>query len=303
MQKKYVMTGALIAAVALGGIFYTAADFMPEKKVNMKVLTPARAKAPSSEKEASIAARVNGEVITIDEIRQGYMDNPQIAAQVPFDDFYEKALDVFVNGKLLYQAAQKAKVESLPAYKEELKTAKEDIARKVYLESRVDEIVTPEAVEKFYQDEYVAKFVSQKEMKAKHILVKDEKTAKEVIAKLSKNGDFDKLAEEYTKDKTVDLGYFTEDLMVPEFVKAAKALKPGEYTKTPVKTQFGYHVILLEDVRDSAPLPVEDLAPQIKNILGQQAVEQVFENLYENGKVEKFDLNGNLLPKEVEKAK
>ena len=139
-------------------------------------------------------------------------------------------------------------------------------------------------------------------MKAKHILVKDEKTAKEVIAKLDKKGDFDKLAKEYTKDKTVDLGYFTEDLMVPEFVKAAKALKPGEYTKTPVKTQFGYHVILLEDVRDSSPLPVEDLAPQIKNILGQQAVEQVFESLYENGKVEKFDLNGNLI-KEVETAK
>ncbi|MBR2299396.1 MAG: peptidyl-prolyl cis-trans isomerase [Alphaproteobacteria bacterium] len=273
MQKKYIL-GATTAAVVVIGV---AAFFAC--KVN-------------AQKNEGVAARVNGEVITVEEIRKGYADNPQIAAQVPFNEFYEKAVDVFVNGKLLYQAATKANIQDTPQYKEELKTASEDLARKVYLEKTVEEKVSPAAVEKFYQDEYVSKFESKKEMGAKHILLDNEKTAKEVIEKLAKGGDFDKLAKEYTKDKTVDLGYFTEDLMVPEFTKAASSLKVGEYTKQPVKTQFGYHVIKLTDIRDSKPLPLADLEPQIKNILSQQVVAETFDSLHKESKIEKFDLNG-----------
>lgn len=278
MKKKYVWGASaivLIAAIATG--------------ISFKVC---------AEKNVGVAARVNGEIISVDEIRKGYADNPQIAEQVPFDEFYAKAVDVYVNGKLLYQAAQKANIEETPQYKEELETAKEDLARKVYLERAVEAKVTNEAVQKFYDDEYVAKFQSKKEMSAKHILLDDEKTAKEVIAKLNKGGDFDKLAKEYTKDKTVELGYFTEDLMVPEFTKAASELKKGEYTKTPVKTPFGYHIVLLEDVRDSSPLPLKDLEPQIKSLLSQEAVASVFDGLYKEGKIEKFDLNGKPVQEE-----
>ena len=299
MQKKYVLTGAaLVAAAVLGAIFYIDA-WTPEVKTSaLKIKAPMHRPALQNPENKGVAARVNGEVITIEEIRKGYLENPQIAEQVPFDEFYLKAVDFFVNGKILYQAAEKADVEALPQYQQELKTAKEDLARKVYVDMQVDKKVTDEAVEKFYQDEYVHKFVSKKEMGAKHILLDNEKTAKEVIEKLNKKGDFDKLAKEYTKDKTVDLGYFTEDMMVPEFVAAAKKLKKGEYTKQPVKTQFGYHIILLEDIRDAKPLPLKDLEPQIRNILSQQAVAETFDELYQNAKVEKFDLNGNKLPDE-----
>ncbi|MBR1915013.1 MAG: peptidyl-prolyl cis-trans isomerase [Alphaproteobacteria bacterium] len=302
MQKKYVLTGvAVVAAAVLGAIYYMDSGVPSVKTSTLKLKAsmpkPALQKVVNPENKG-VAARVNGEIISIEEIRKGYMDNPQIAEQVPFDEFYQKAVDVFVNGKLLYQAATKANVESLPEYQEQLKTAKEDLARKVYIEKQVDEKVTDDAVAKFYQDEYVAKFVSKKEMGAKHILVDNEKTAKEVIEKLNKKGDFDKLAKEYTKDKTVELGYFTEDLMVPEFVAAAKKLKKGEYTKQPVKTQFGYHIILLEDIRDAKPLPLKDLEPQIRNILSQQAIAQTFDDLYAQGSVEKFDLNGNKMPDE-----
>jgi len=280
MQKKYVLGG--VSAVIVLALGATAAF-----KVN-------------AQKNVGVAARVNGEVISIEEIKKGYEDNPQIASQVPFNEFYGKALDIFVNGKLLYQAAQKANVEESSEYKEQLKTAQEDLARKVFLEKTVEEKVTPAVVQKFYEDEYVKKFESKKEMQAKHILVENEKTAKEVIAKLDSGEDFDQIAKEYTKDKTVDLGYFTEDLMVPEFTKASLQLKVGEYTKQPVKTQFGYHIILLTDIRDSSPLPLADLEPQIKNILGQQVIAETFDNLYKEGNVEKFDLNGNKIPETKE---
>ncbi len=293
MKKKYILA-ASVAAVALVAVVAATSTGTYKLRAPFAI---ARRPLPAAN---TIAAKVNGEVITVDEIRKGYVDNPQIAEQVPFDEFYAKAVDVFVNGKLLYQAAVKADVQSLPAYKTELNIASEDIARKVYLEKTINEQITPAMIEKFYQDEYIAKFVSKKEMGAKHILLDNEKTAKEVIEKLNKGENFDKLAEKYTKDKTVELGYFTEDLMVPEFVKAAKQLKKGQYTKTPVKTQFGYHIILLEDVRDSKPLPLEELEPQIKNILTQKVVAETFDNLYKTSNIEKFDLNGNKID---EKAK
>ena len=297
MQKKLFWTGAVILAVAvLGTTYYMDTPTKPLKS-NLRLHSPmsqvtSDKAQPVEVKDDAVAARVNGEVITIADIRKGYIDNPQIAEQVPFDEFYEKALDVFVNGKLLYQAAEKENVEALDAYQSQLQTAKEDLARKVYLDKQVEDKVTDAAVAKFYQDEYVAKFVSKKEMSAKHILVDNEKTANEVIAKLNKKGNFDKIAKDYTKDKTVELGWFTEDLMVPEFVDATKALKKGEYTKKPVKTQFGYHIILLLDTRDAKPLPLKDLEPQIRSILSQQVVAETFENLYKNSSIEKFDLSG-----------
>lgn len=273
MQKKYIIgTAAAVVIVAL---------------------VVAGAVKVNAQKNVGVAARVNGEVISIEEIKKGYDANPEIASQVPFEEFYQKAVDIFVNGKLLYQAATKANVMDSSAYKEQLQTAKEDLARKIYLEQTIEAKVTPEAIQKFYDEEYAKKFESKKEMSAKHILLNDEKTAKEVIKKLNNGEDFDKLAKEYTKDKTVELGYFTEDLMVPEFTKAASALEKGAYTKEPVKTQFGWHIILLEDVRDSAPIPLNELAPQIKNILSQNIVAETFDTLIKESSIEKYDLKGN----------
>lgn len=240
------------------------------------------------------AAKVNGEIITVEEIRKGYEANPQIAAQVPFDQFYAKAVDIFVKGKLVSQAAEKADIENSAEFKEQLNAIKEDLARKVYLEKQVAEKVTPEAVQNIYDNTYLKDFKSQKEAKAKHILVADEATAKEVIKKLDNKEDFDKLAEKYSKDRP-DLGYFTEKMMVPEFAKAAFAMKKGSYSKEPVKTQFGYHVILLEDFRDSSPLPLKAVEPQIRQILTQQAIAETMASLYDSGKVKQYNLDGKVM--------
>ena len=245
-------------------------------------------KADAADK--GIAAKINGEVVYINDLKQSYADHPQIKDRVSFEEFYAKTLDVFVNSKLVYQAAKAAKIEETPEYQRQLVTAKEDLARKLYLEKMVDEKVTDAEIKKLY-DEYAAKFESQKEVKAKHILVDTEAKAKEVIAKLKKGGDFVKLAQEYSKDQ-VDLGYFTKEVMVPEFSEAAFAMNKGEYSKAPVKTEFGYHVILVEDVRASKPLALKDVEPQLKNMVTQQVVAQIFEDLVKNAKVEKFTLDG-----------
>ncbi len=277
MQKKQILTASAVVLVIAAAAF-----------ASFKVY----ADKANADKNVGVAARINGEVITVDEIKKGYDDNPQIVEQVAFDQFYPKAVDIYVNGKLLYQAAAKANVQETPEYKAQLKTAEEDLARKVYLENAIAQKVTEAAVKDFYDNEYVKNYQRKKEAKAKHILVEKEATAKEVIKKLNGGAKFDDVAKQYTKDSTVELGYFSEDIMVPEFSKAAFALKKGEYTKAPVKSPFGYHVILVEDFRDSAPLPLKDIEPQIKNMLTQKAIAEIFDNLYKNSIIQKFDLQG-----------
>lgn len=270
MQKKYIFAASAALIVLIAGA------------VTYKV---------SAEKNNGIAAVVNGEQITVMEVRAAYEQNPQIKAQVKFEDFYNHALDVLVNSKLALQAATAANIQATPEYQKQLAELQNELARQVYLEQQVNARVTDEEVKKVY-DDYISSFKSEKEVKAKHILVETEDLAKEIIAKLeSKEASFDDLALQYSKDQP-DLGYFTAESMVPEFSAAAFATEKGTFTKEPVKTQFGYHVILVEDIRDSKPLAFEDVEPQIRNNLSQQAVAQIVQDLNNNAQVEKYDLKG-----------
>lgn len=280
MQKKYLLaTSAIVVVLVAGTLTY-------------KVW---------AEKNNGIAAIVNGEQITVAEVKEAYDQNPQIKAQVPFEEFYNRALDVIVNGKLALQAATKANIQATSEYQKELAQMQEDLARKVYIEKQVEARVSEAEIKKFY-DEYVKNFKSVKEVKAKHILVDTEDLAKEIIAKLDKKANFDELAGEYSKDQP-DLGYFTEDMMVPEFSSVAFNMDKGTYSKEPVKTEFGYHVILVEDIRDSKPLDLEMIEPQIKGNLSQQAIDNIVADLRNNSEIEKFDLKGKKIKEENEQDK
>lgn len=246
-----------------------------------------------AEGKNGVAAVVNGKDITVAAMKESYNQNPAIKAKVSFKDFYTKALDVFVDGELVYQAALEDGITNTPEYKTQLKMAQEELARKIYLEKKVDAKVTDAQLKKMY-NEYKEKLKGEKEVKAKHILVDSESKAKEVISKLKKGGDFDKLAKQYSKEPA-DLGYFGKGIMVPEFAEAAFSMKKGEYSKTPVKTQFGYHVILVEDFRDAKVLPYKQVEPQFKAILTQGTLAEVFQQLQDKAKITKYDINGQVI--------
>lgn len=270
MQKKYVFATAAAVVVLLAGAF------------TYKVY---------AERNNGVAAVVNGEQITVADIKEAYEQTPQIKAQVSFEEFYNRALEVMINSKLALQAANAANVQTSEEYTKELAAMQDDLARKIYIEQQIAQKVTDAEVKKVY-DEYVANFKSEKEIKAKHILVDTKDLAKEIIAKLNKkSASFDELAKKYSKDQA-DLGYFTAEAMVPEFSQAAFAMKKGTFSQKPVKTEFGYHVILVEDIRDSKPLAFEEVAEQIKGNLSQQAVGQIVADLHKNAQIEKFDLKG-----------
>ncbi|MEE6206665.1 MAG: peptidyl-prolyl cis-trans isomerase [Alphaproteobacteria bacterium] len=277
MQKKYIFATSAALVVLIAGAF------------TYKVY---------AERNNGIAAIVNGEQITVAEVREAYDQNPQFSSNAKFEEFYNYALDVMVNAKLALQAATKANIQATPEYQKQLAAVQDEIARQVYLDQQINAKITPAEVKKAY-DEYVAGFKSSKEVKAKHILVQTEDLAKEIIAKLdSKEATFEELAQKYSDDQP-ELGYFTEEMMVPEFSKAAFAMEKNTYSKEPVKTEFGYHIILVEDTRDSQPLPFEALEEQIKGRMARQAVEEIVNGLNKDAQIEKFDLNG----KKIEAAK
>ncbi|MBP5215899.1 MAG: peptidyl-prolyl cis-trans isomerase [Alphaproteobacteria bacterium] len=281
MKKKYILTVSAVAIVLLAGA------------VTYKVY---------AERNNGLAAVVNGEKITISDVRQTYDANPQFQAQVPFEEFYGRALEVMINSKLALQAATAANIQATPEYQKQLAAAQEEIARQMYIEREVLKKITDERVQQIY-DQYVKNFKSEKEVKAKHILVNNEKLAKEIIFKLNKKrATFDALAKKYSKDQS-DLGYFTANMMVPEFSKAAMAMKKGTYSQKPVKTEFGYHIIYVEDIRETKPLPLADVEEKIKTNLAQQGVSEVVKELRDAATIEKYDLEGKKIEETKEPAK
>ena len=136
--------------------------------------------------------------------------------------------------------------------------------------STVVDPVTDADIKARYEKE-VAATPTEEEVSARHILVKTEEEAKAIIAELDTGKDFSELAKEKSTGPSAaqggDLGFFTKGRMVPEFEAVAFALKPGEYAKEPVKTQFGWHVIKLEDRRQAAPPAFEEVADQVRQVV------------------------------------
>src|SRR5262249_9671297 len=140
-----------------------------------------------------------------------------------------------------------------------------------------------------YQD-FLKKNPPEPEVHARHILVQSEDEAKAVIKELEAGKPFEQVAAERSKGSSGQngggLGYFTEKDMVPEFAQAAFAMKPGEFSKTPVKTQFGWHVIKVEDRRDRQPPSFEEAKPQLENDLQQELVQALVQDLRKGAKIE-----------------
>jgi peptidyl-prolyl cis-trans isomerase C len=147
--------------------------------------------------------------------------------------------------------------------------------------------VSDEAARAAYDEQMGA---AGKEYNARHILVADEETANNVIKLLDSGSDFSELAKEKSTGPSGPsggkLGWFSPGQMVKPFSDAAAGLEKGAYTRTPVETQFGWHVIILDDVRDSTPPPFDDVRDRIKLLLANQQLQQYVETMKENAAIE-----------------
>ncbi|HEX7968464.1 MAG TPA: peptidylprolyl isomerase, partial [Stellaceae bacterium] len=204
-----------------------------------------------------VVARVNGAELHRSDVVEALRGLPPQVQQQPMDKLYPALLDQMVGTMLVSQEGRKQKLQNDTEVKKRLALAQDQIIADAYVQRMLEKSVTDQKLHARY-DKFVKEAPPREEVHARHILVGSEDEAKAVIAELKKGGDFAKLAQDKTTDpsgKTSggDLGYFTKEDMMPEFADAAFKLKPGEITQTPVKTQFGWHVIKVEDRRQAKP--------------------------------------------------
>lgn len=209
------------------------------------------------------------------EIHQSELDlavanlDPQLA-QLPDDQKKVAALSAAIDVKLLASDATAEKLDQTDDFKKRMQYLTDRELHNAYFKKHVVDTVTDADVKARY-DKEVAALPKQEEVHARHILVKTEDEAKDVIKQLDAGKDFAELAKEKStdpnKDDGGDLGYFTRGRMVKEFEDAAFSLEKGTYSKTPVKTDFGYHVIKVEDKRDSPPPPFEQVQDQVRQLV------------------------------------
>ena len=202
----------------------------------------------------------------------------------------EKLVDELVQRELLIQDAVAKQLEKTPDFAEKLATIKKSLLSQAAIQEYIKaNPVTDEELKAEY-DKNVGK--SGEEYKARQILVRTEAEAKKIIAKLAKGSDFAELAKKESTGpsgpKGGDLGWFASGQMVPPFSEAVIALKDKEFTKEPVKTQFGWHVILREEARAQTPPPFETVKEQISPMLQRQKMQTYLEGLRAKAKVDIF---------------
>lgn len=238
---------------------------------------------------STVLATVNGTPITNDMFR-AYVrtltggQEPQLDAQKR-----KLVLDRLIDMTVLAQTAEKDGLAKDPKVAAELAVQHKALLAQSQVRKYLDEHpVTDDQIKAEY-DKRVKSMPGQ-EYRARHILVSSEKLAKSIIEQLKHGANFATLAKKYSKDGSAksggELGWFSPDQMVPEFSKAVEGLKKGQYTTTPVQTQFGWHVIQLEDTRSQPAPSLDSMRQQLENELQGQNIQNYVNSLRGAAKVD-----------------
>ncbi len=255
-------------------------------------------------KEDKTIAIVNGHEIKVSEVQMATED---IIGQLP--DLspklrYPFVVEYLIERHLLAQLAVKEGVADTDEYKRRLALYQAKALRDAYFFQKIRPLVTEEQVKAAYDAE-AAKVAQTERIRARHILVATEKEAKDILDRLAKGEKFEDIAKKYSldgsKDYGGDLGYFTAPEMVPEFSAAAFALKAGE-TSQPVKTDFGWHIIRLEDRKMGAAQPYDQVKAAIRNVLLRKQVQDTMESIRKASKIEIVDEDLKKYAEEAAKA-
>lgn len=258
---------------------------------------PVQAVQPSPALKDPVVATVNGQPIRLSELEVAQQSLPQQYRNMPLQAVFPALLDRIVDSKLVVQEGKKNKVTDDPAFKKRMAFVEDQVMQDFWIQREIARQVTAEKLQKRYE-ERLKQMPAEEEVHARHILVSTEDEAKALIAELKKGAAFDKLAKEKSTDKASgaeggDLGWFKKSDMVKEFADAAFNLKKDELSETPVKTQFGYHVIKLEDRRKAPPPAFEEMADQLREELAREVITAHLDQLRSGAKIEKFAMDGS----------
>ena len=259
---------------------------MTSNKTRLWVLLAAFAAAPAFAQNIAV---VNGTPIPkaqadalIDQlVHQGQQNTPQLQMAVR---------EELVNREILMQEALRRGLPNRPDIKAQIAVAQQTVVLRALIEDFVKNN-TPSDAEITARYNALIKDAGGKEYHLHHILVDNEQQAKDLIAKIKAGASFEDLAKQYSKDPGSgknggDLDWSDPKAYVPEFAAAAEKLQKGQMTDTPVHTQFGWHIIRLDDTRDTAPPPLEQVRQQIVQQIQQEKLQAFEESLRKNAKVQ-----------------
>lgn len=266
------------------------------------IAVPAGAADEAPTDNDTVVAIVNGEEVMLSTVLETlpaeYRENIEI--------FYPMALQQAVDIVLLRQAAERSLPADDPEVEERLNELRKQVLFQVYVGRELGKRVTDEAVEEAY-NAYLAANPPREETGASHILLENEEAARAAIAELDGGADFATLAKERSTGPSGPeggvIGYFTEGKVPEPFFEASAALSPGEYTKEPVETQFGWHVIMVTDRRMAEPAPLDELREQILEGIERNALTEMVNAERDAAEVEFFDFDGSPIEEEAEEPK
>jgi peptidyl-prolyl cis-trans isomerase C len=242
--------------------------------------------------EDKVVATINGNPVTEADLAVAESEIGSEMGTMPPAQKRTSLLEFLIDNQLFAEAAEKEKLDQSPDFENRLKYLKRRALREVYFEKTIKASVTDADARKIYDDQ-VKLLKPEEEVSARHILVETEAQAKALKEQLDKGADFAKLAKENSKDPGSkdnggDLGYFGHGQMVPQFEGVVFKLKKGEVSD-PVKTQFGWHLIKLEDRRQKQPPAFEIVKDRIVQSLLLQKAQKTATDLRANAKIEVID--------------
>ena len=248
--------------------------------------------AAAQEAADTVVATVNGDPIYRSEVVEAIAALPPQYQQVPVEVLIPAIAEQVAIGRVIVAQAEAAGIDDDPDVLGRLALARTNILQEVWLQTQVDEQMTEEAVADAYQT-FLGANPAEEEISARHILVETEEDAIDLIGQLDDGADFGTLAREHSIGPSGaaggDLGWFRQGQMVQPFGDAAFALEVGTYTAEPVQTQFGWHVIILDDRRMADPPALEDVRGELEGQLAQQFMQELIEQIRAGADIQLVD--------------
>jgi peptidyl-prolyl cis-trans isomerase C len=272
----------------------------PATQAPSETQAPAAEAAKPTPPPDTVLAHVNGKPITQGDVELAETDLDPQFAKMPPEQRRAAALSALIEIRVMADKAVADGIDKDPEFQRRMELLHERALHSALVDKEVSGAITDADLKKRY-DEEMAKQAPVNEVHARHILVKTKEEAEAIIKELDKGGDFEKIAKEKSTDGSApqggDLGYFTEGQMVPEFAKAAFALPVGKYTEQPVQTQFGWHIIKVEDKRIKQPPSFDQVKAQLRQVVLR---DKYFAMVKETRAAAKVDITDPDLKKEID---
>jgi len=251
-----------------------------------------------------VVAIANGMEIHLSEINDAKTRLPAQYQQIPFQVVYPMLVNSLIDTQLMAIEARKLKLDEDKDFKIRLSKIEDQLLERVLISRKIEKEVTEAKIKERF-DILVKESTPKDEVRARHILLKTEAEAKQAIKDIKGGADFADVAAERSTGPSAtkggDLGYFSDGEMVPEFSKAAFAMKKGEVGEAPVKTQFGWHVIKVEDRRAGKPPTFESAKEEIRAQMSREVGAAYISELRKDADIKRFNADGSPLKETVEK--